>query len=153
MSDQPITEQRALTSSLEKGVRPVRADLADAFLIEGEALLLQGDLKKGLECFESAVQLDPENPKIYFSQGLSLFEFATQEGQEKHLPLASKKFKMATTLFPSYFEAWQAWGSVLCLLGLTTGEHHYFKEAKDKLNTAIALSTNQGKEAMFEPVS
>lgn len=150
MSDLPTVEQQHVTSSSESFVRPIRADLADAFLLEGETALLQGDLFKGTSCFESALKLDPENPKIYFAQGLSLFEFATQEGQEKNLSVASKKFKAATALSPHYFEAWQAWGSVLCMLGLTTGEHHYFKEAKEKLNTAISLSQNQSKDALAE---
>ncbi len=141
-------DQKLLTPS--SAVRPVRAELADTFLLEGETALVQGDLDKGTDCFESALKLDPENPKLHFAQGLSLFDFASRRGDEKILALACKRFKAATSRAPRYFEAWQAWGSALCLLGQATNKHHYFKEAKEKLTTALSLSQNQGKEALSE---
>jgi tetratricopeptide (TPR) repeat protein len=139
----------SLTSS-ESQMCLTHCAIADSLLVQGETALLKGDLGKGLECFDSALKLDPENPKIFYAQGLSLFEFGNEEGREKALPLASKKFKMATILNPRYFEAWQAWGSLLCTLGLNSEEHHYFKEAKEKLNKAVTLSENQGRDTLSE---
>ncbi len=125
-------------------------DIASTLLAQGETALLRDDLAGALSYFESSLKLDPKSAKNYYSQGLSLFEFAHDEGKEKVLLLASKKFKMATTLDPGYFDAWQAWGSLLCTLGINTGEHHYFKEAREKLNQAVTLSQGQGRDALSE---
>jgi tetratricopeptide (TPR) repeat protein len=140
----------ATVASCDSRMRLTHCEIADSLLAKGETALLKGDLSKGLECFDSALKLDPNNSKIYFSQGLSLFEFGNEEGREKVLLLASRKFKAATTLDPNYFEAWQAWGSLLCTLGLNSEEHHYFKEAKEKLNKAVTLSENRGRDALSE---
>ncbi|MBS0604038.1 MAG: hypothetical protein JSS60_03260 [Verrucomicrobia bacterium] len=150
IDDASSVQLEACPASAEKGIRLTHCDIADSLLAQGEAALLKGDLSKGLECFDSALKLDSANPKIYYAQGLSLFEYGNDEGHEKALPLASKKFKAATTLDPHYFEAWQAWGSLLCTLGLNTEEHHYFKEAQEKLNKAVTLSENQGRDALSE---
>ncbi len=122
----------------------------DSLLIQGETALLNGDLSTGLFYFGTAERLYGSNPKVYFTQGLSLFELGTQAGQEKVLPLAAKKFKYATQLNPHDFDAWQAWGSLLCVLGLNSGEYHYFKEAREKLNKAVSLSDHQSRDALSE---
>lgn len=136
--------------SEEKEAGPTHCEITNSLLTQGEMALLKGDFAKGLEYFDSVLKLDSSNSKIFYAQGLSLFEFGSEEGREKALPMASKKFKTATTLDPNYFEAWQAWGSLLCLLGQNTQEHHYFKEAKEKLSKAIALSETQGRDALSE---
>lgn len=125
-------------------------DIADSLLAQGETALLKGDLTLGLECFDSALKLESGNSKIFYAQGLSLFEFGCQDGREKTLLLASKKFKSATLLDPSYFAAWLAWGSLLCSLGIKSGEHHFFLEAKEKLNKAVSLSENQSRDTLSE---
>jgi len=115
---------------------------------QGKAALLNGDLATGLECFDSALKGDCNNAKMYCAQGVCLVEYGSEEGREQALSIASKRFKSATALDPNYFEAWQAWGSLLCTLGLNTEQHHYFKEAREKLNSAIALSKGQGRDAL-----
>lgn len=134
----------------ETADRLTHADFADALLAQGEAALLKGNFSEGMEYFDAALKLKADNAKIHFSQGLSLFEYGNGEGREKVLLLASKKFKAATALDPDFFEAWQAWGSLLCTLGLNTGEHHYFKEAKEKLNRAVTLSRNCSQDTLSE---
>jgi tetratricopeptide (TPR) repeat protein len=131
-------------------VRLSHGDLADTLLVQGESALLKGDLSMGLEYFDSALKLDSANPKQYFAQGLSLFEFGNQEGREKILLLASKKFKAATQLNPHDFSAWQVWGSLLCTLGMNSGEHHFFLDAKEKLEKAAFLSEGQNRDTLAE---
>ena len=75
-------------------------------LLLGQIALSKKDLPSGLAFFEESCHLKPGDPKLYFEQGLSLWDFGTEEGQEKALLLANKKFKMATALFPEYFAAW-----------------------------------------------
>ncbi len=150
VGDASFTQLEAYAASSENKERLTHCDIASSLLTQGETALLKGDLKKGLECFDSALKLDSANPKIFFAQGLSLFEFGSEEGREKALPIASKKFKAATSLDPNYFDAWQAWGSLLCTLGINSEEHHYFKEAKEKLNKAVSLSENQGRDVLSE---
>lgn len=116
----------------------------------GQEALIKQNLEKGLDLFEQACALKPTNPKLYFEQGLSLFEFGTDEGKEKTLLLASKKFKQATILLPEYFDAWLLWGMTLSYLGTTYEEFHYYIDAKDKLEKAIALSDGKPNETLSE---
>ncbi len=150
ITDDPFLHLGVVPAAEEDKERLTHSEIAGSWLAQGEAALLKGDLSKGLECFDISLSLDPSNPKTFFAQGLSLFEYGSEEGRENTLPLASKKFKAATTLDPDYFEAWQAWGSLLCQLGQNTEENHYFNEAKIKLNRAVALSENQGRDALSE---
>ncbi len=120
--------------------------LSDALLFEGELKLLKGDYN-GTDLFDIVSELDRSNPEVFFRQGLSLFEYGTKEGKEKTLLLANKKFKAATTLNPEYFDAWHLWGTSLSHLGTTFKEHHYFIEAENKLQKAIALLAKQTKDS------
>ncbi len=126
------------------------AEIAHSLLLRGQTHLLKGELALGLELFDSAAKLAPKDAKLFYSQGLSLLEYGTEEGREKTLLLAGKKFKIATSLHPSYFEAWQAWGSALCTLGLTFQEHHYFLEAAKKLKKGLALSEGQPEDVLSD---
>lgn len=126
-----------------------RASLATYFLAQGELRLLKGDLE-GLDDFEKATQLDACNPELFYRQGLALFEYGSDEGKEKALLLAGKKFKTALSLYPEYFDAWQAWGVSLSLLGMTYNEHHYFLEAEEKLKKAIELSASKANDLLSE---
>ncbi len=121
-------------------------ELASDFLSQGQTALADGNLPKALMDFDLALKHDRSANQCY-SQGLWLFAFGREKGKEKVLLMASKKFKLATALNPNFFDAWQAWGSLLCALGLNTQEHHYFKEAKEKFTEALALcSHHKGNE-------
>ncbi len=116
----------------------------------GQMELIKQNLEEGCNFFAEACALKPNNPKLYFEQGVSLFEFGTEEGKEKVLSLANKKFKIATTLFSEYFEAWFFWGMTLSYLGKACQKHHYFLEAKEKLQKAMNLSLGQSSEVLSD---
>lgn len=126
-----------------------KKELAFRYLAQGEMALLQGNLN-ALPCFEAASNLDSQNPQIWYRQGLAFFEYGSEEGKEKALLLASKNFKIATQLNPTFFDAWVAWGNVLLQLGRFHEEHHYLLEAKDKYQKALSLSEGQPKELLAE---
>lgn len=126
-----------------------RSQLAESFLVRGETRLLKGDIS-GLEAFDTASKLDSSNPKVFYRQGLALFEYGSEEGKEKILLTASKKLKKAVTLDPRYFEAWHLWGNCLSLLGKTSQEHHYFVEAEEKFRKALALSAHQASDLLAD---
>ncbi len=123
--------------------------VGESFLKQGELRLLHGD-PSGIQFFDLAIQLDPSNPELYYSQGLSILEFASEPGREKHLLIASKRFKVATQLRQNYFEAWNAWGNCLFHLGKTFGEHHYFLEAEQKYKKALTLAFGQTDDVMSD---
>lgn len=133
------------------GLVPVgeKKEQALHYLFLGETALLQGNLS-ALSLFETASNLDPDNPVIWHRQGLAFFEYGSLEGKEKALLLASKNFKIATHLDPAFFEAWAAWGTVLLQLGRFHDEHHFFLEAREKFQKAIELSEGQPKEVLAE---
>lgn len=126
-----------------------KKELAIRYLSQGEMALLQGNLS-ALSCFEAAAKLDPENPEVWYRQGLAFFEYGSEEGKEKALLIASKNFKIATQMDPKFFNAWIAWGNVLLQLGRFHEEHHYLIEAKEKYQRAIDLSQNEPKEILAE---
>lgn len=119
---------------------------ADTLEMEAELVLLKGDLPLALELFDKATLIDEQNARLYFRQGLCLFEYGTENTTEKALFLACKKFKKATLLDPCYFEAYQAWGNALAFIGESQKEIHYFVEAEGKYKTAIALCDFSEKE-------
>ncbi len=117
-----------------------KRSLADHYLLKGEKFLLQGNLE-ALPCFDVAVQLDTDNPDIWYRQGLAFFEYGAQKGKEKTLFLASKSFKEAIRLNPSFHEAFFSWGAVLLELGQIHKEHHFFLESKEKY---LQMLKNEG---------
>ncbi|HSX37917.1 MAG TPA: hypothetical protein VLE95_03710 [Chlamydiales bacterium] len=126
-----------------------KKELALRYLSQGELALLQGNLN-ALSFFECASQIDPENPRIWYRQGLAFFEYGSEEGKEKSLLLAAKYFKISTQLDPSYFDAYVAWGNALLQLGRFHIEYHFLAEAKEKYQKALELSANQPKEILAE---
>jgi tetratricopeptide (TPR) repeat protein len=126
-----------------------KKELALQNLAQGELALLRGNLG-ALSLFEIASQLDPRNPMIWYRQGLSFFEYGSEEGKEKALLLAAKHFKIASQLNPRFFDAYVAWGNVLLQLGRFHEEHHFHLEARDKYQKAIALAVGQSKVILAE---
>lgn len=126
-----------------------KKELAFQLLIQGELSLLRGHLG-AISLFENATQLDPQNSKIWYRQGLAFFEYGSEEGREKALLLACKQFKIATQLEPQLFDGWVAWGNTLLQLGRFHEEHHFHLEAKTKYQKAIEFSQGQSNEILHE---
>lgn len=119
--------------------------LEDALGIEelvtlGEKQLLKGQFSKGINTFSKAeTVLEERHPDFYYRMGLALFEFGNEEGREQVLLLASKKFKIASSIHPESTEILQAWGNTLALLGEKYEEHHFFLSAKEKYECALGF--------------
>ncbi len=116
---------------------------------KGEFRLLHGD-KGGIEFFDMAAKLDPKNPQLFLEQGLSLFEYGSREESEEGLTLASKRFKIATSLNPFSFQAWHLWGNTLYFLGKRRKESTYFANALKKYEKAIELSSGQAPDVLAD---
>lgn len=117
---------------------------------KGEIALLKKFFEKGLDYFDKALSLDPVNCKLYFSQGLSLFQFAQEKQQKKPLLLANKRLKIAAQLDPDHVDTWQVWSSVLCSLGFTYKNLNYFLEAREKITKAITLCSLQKADTLAD---
>ncbi|MGE5196113.1 MAG: hypothetical protein ACM3JI_02145 [Anaerolineae bacterium] len=124
--------------------------LTDSLVRQGELSLLKEDLSAAFELFDQAVCAAPADPKLFFRQGLALFDYGSQEGKEKTLLQAAKKFKEALTIKPDYFDAWHLWGKTLYLLGTSFREHHYFLNAQKNLHHAVYFSSEQPKEVLVD---
>ena len=142
----PELEEAASLTELEK---EEKSHLIDSILSRGEMCLLNGDLS-GLDLFETSTKLDPQNPSLFFRQGLALYELGCEEDQERHLFLANKKFKMANALNPTDFQVWHAWGSSLFTLGMIFDEIHYFEQAKEKYSKALEHGKNVPSQDLSE---
>lgn len=116
-------------------------DPAEALIAFGEEKLLQGHFAEGLDAFLKAeAMLGEADPSLYYREGLSLFEYGSEEGREQALLLACKKFKQAHRLDPTDVDILHAWGNTLTLLGERQEEHHYFVDAKEKFEKALGLT-------------
>ncbi len=122
---------------------------AQALLLQGEMSLLKKD-DAGFHLFDKAAELAPEDKEMFYAQALALYAYGSEEGKEKALLIASKKLKIATLLDPDYFAAWHLWGNVLSKLGRAFEEHHYFLDAQQKYQKAIALKETRGGEILAE---
>lgn len=112
--------------------------MAEHFTSQGELRLLHGDLT-GIDLFETANHLDPDNEILLFRQGLSLFEYGSSAGKEKLLRCAAKKFRKCAEINPDHLNAWQAWGDLLTCRAILTGQRHFFEHAQEKFAKALAL--------------
>src|SRR6185503_5393685 len=72
-----------------------------------------------------------------------LFEYGSEEGKEKNLRLAAKKFKASTRLNPAFLPSWQAYGDLLTCQALMTKQHHLFLQAREKFEMALSLLEEQ----------
>lgn len=123
--------------------------LSNSLLQKGEFRLLHGD-KEGIEYFEMAAKLDPQNPQLFLQQGLALFEYGSSEENDEGLTLASKRFKIATTLDPYCFQAWHLWANTLYFLGKRRREPSYFTNALKKYEKAMELSEGQAPDVIAD---
>jgi tetratricopeptide (TPR) repeat protein len=123
--------------------------LAESLVSEGEMALLKGDFS-AIALFDQAEHIEANDPDLFHRQGLALFEYGSEEGKEKALHFANKKFKLAASLKKDSFHIWQAWGNTLFLLGKITGQHRYFIEASEKYQKATTLAHGQSPDLIAE---
>lgn len=106
----------------------------------GRTELDKKNLDRGLEYFQEASSLLPNDPALQLDQGISLSRFGKANERKDILLMANKKFKNATTYSSDdLWILWHCWGSTLTELGFISEEFHYFLEAKEKLNKALSL--------------
>ncbi len=137
---QIMTETTSLQipSGAQKSVLNEEQQKAEHFTAQGELRLLHDD-PAGIDLFEVAVQLDKENPSLFYRQGLALFEYGSEAGREKALRIAAKKFRACTQLNPTFLPAWQAWGDLLSCQAIMSGQWRFFEQAQDKFAKALRL--------------
>ncbi len=116
--------------------------VAEHFTAQGELRLLHND-PAGIDLFEVAAKLDKDNSILLHRQGLALFEYGSEEGREKALRLAAKKFRAATQVDPNFFSAWQAWGDLLNCQAIMTGQGQFFELAQAKFAHALNLVNSE----------
>lgn len=124
--------------------------IAMSLQTKGELALLKKYFDKGLNYFNKAISLEPTNFKLHFSQGLSFFQFAQEKQEKKPLLLANKRLKIASQLNPNHLDVWQAWSSVLSVLGFTYKNLKYFLEAHEKIIQAIDLCPPQKTDTLAD---
>lgn len=116
---------------------------------QGEIKLLAGDIK-GLTFFDRALELDPKNGNLLLRQAKALFDYAAASKTKKYLLLANKKFKESLQIHPQCFASLAGWGNSLSLLGKIYGQHHFFIDAKEKLQKATEFSKGHSDDTVAE---
>ena len=108
--------------------------LASLFVMQGEKQLEQND-KNGLESFDLASKVAPENPEIFYRIGTAFIRHKDQNPAET-LQAALKNLKKCLTLKNKYFEAYVAIGDVYNSLGLLHQDSDYFQKAQENFTDA-----------------
>lgn len=116
-----------------------------SLLSEGEKCLIRGDFSGGMALFEKVALIAPEDSLSFFRQALSLMEFGSEEGKEKALFIACRKFKTSAILAPDHCATWHLWGNSLLQLGKKVN-NQYFAQAVEKLEKALTLSEKSSGE-------
>jgi tetratricopeptide (TPR) repeat protein len=125
-----------------------KKELGESALARGEIALLNDDVSTLLSEFDVALALLESDPTIWYRKGSAFLDYGTLEGKEKALLIASRYFKLATGAYPEKPEIWAAWGSTLLHLGIAYSEHHFFLDAKEKLQEAIEKSSSLPHSAL-----
>lgn len=115
-----------------------KKELVDVLLAQGGIALLNNEFSAACSYFWSAAHLAPNDPKVWIMAGLAFFDHGRCLKRQKSVLLASRHFKQATTLSSEIPEIWALWGSSLLELGISSNEHHYLLEAKEKFQKAFA---------------
>lgn len=123
---------------------------AEAMLSDGELKLLKGNFTEALEKFAAAETIAPLCADIYVREALSLMEYGAEEKKTKALSLACKKFKTAAHLKPDSLEVWHAWAGALTMLAKETNQLELFYSAKEKIEQALTLSSDQNETLIAE---
>lgn len=113
---------------------------AEYYLLRGELFLLKRESQEGIDLLEKASRLDPLNPLLFYRQGLSLFEYANEEGGSKALTLAIKKLKVAIELNPNLIEAFHVLGNALYRSGLAQNNEKDLLDAERCYQKGLTLS-------------
>lgn len=122
-------------------------EIAKTLQQHGENLLAKENLL-AMEMFESAIEISPNNSKIWYRQGIAFLEYGIKHKREKALHLSIKNLKKAVELEKEEFEFWWQWGKALSLLGHMRNEYVYLNEAKEKFQTALRLIKGEPKEIL-----
>jgi tetratricopeptide (TPR) repeat protein len=111
--------------------QPLRERWADPRLYACHAHILrrQGDAAAALSQIRHAVRLDPENPRSWFQQGMTLAHLCRYEEAHHALTEALKR--------QIYFV--QGW----LVLGLTLRQLHQYEEAIEAFNKALSIEPDQ----------
>lgn len=123
---------------------------AEYYLLRGELFLLKREGREGIDLLEQASELDPFNPMLFYRQGLSLFEYASEEGAEKALSLAIKKLKKATGLNPNLIEAFHVLGNALYRFGDQHKNEKDLLEALKNYERALSLAEMSPYDAIAD---
>lgn len=123
--------------------------LIDSMMHRAEIALLNRDVS-GVELFDSAAKLEPQDPRLFYRQALALYECGTTPGKERLLFIAAKKCKIATSLQENLFSAWLLWGNILSTIGSYTKECRYFLEAEKRLKKAIDFSQKRAGNELID---
>ena len=122
--------------------------LASLFVMQGEKQIEQGD-KNGLESFDLATKVAPENPEIFFRIGTAFLRYKNQF-PPSILQTALDALKQCLDLNSDYFDAWVTQGIVYNCMGLVHEEPQYFLDAQHSFQRAQEKASQESNETLAE---
>lgn len=121
--------------------------LASLFVMQGEKQMEQGD-KNGLESFDLATKVAPENPEIFFRIGSAFLRFKNQF-PPSILQTALEALKQCLLLNNDYFDAWVTQGVIYNCMGLVHEEPQHFLDAQHSFEEACKRSNQESNDDLL----
>ncbi len=134
---------------------------ADAYVEEGTALSEEGQYLEAIDQFSAAIDLEPNDPEIYFLRGRAHYDYAVQvvkaetgEGPEsvfflpqeavEHMEHAVADYTSAVELDPQYAKAYNNRGNAYASLGDTERAIEDYDAALELDDTLSLAYFNRG---------
>lgn len=123
---------------------------AEHYLLQGEFFLLKREAEEGIAQFNIAAMLAPSDAQLFYRQGLSLLEYASEENQESAYFLAIRKLKKAIHLNPLSAESFHVLGNALYQIGKKVNNISYIQDSLRHYQKSVQLVINQHYEAIAD---
>ena len=118
-----------------------KEDLND-LINKGLEFCNSGNFDEAIKCFSEAVELNQDNPDIFYHWGNALYESAKIKQDEALFRESFEKYDKATQLKHDYDSAFYKWGNALSDLAVNKKDESLFKESFEKYEKATDLKQN-----------
>jgi CheY-like chemotaxis protein len=128
-----MVNEKKYTEAIASFDRALRIDekCAQAWNDRGVCYRELNDYTTALKSCLRAVELDPENPELLFTLGVTLEQIGVLYMSTKYLDSAIQVFKMVVNLLPNNMDAWNYLGICYKEMGKETDAKFHFDRARD----------------------
>ena len=115
---------------------------AEYWVNKGKEFYNAKNYKKAAQCYDKAVQLDPNNASAFYNWGTAISDLAKIQQNEDLFKNAFEKYEQATCINLNYASAFYNWGIALYDLAEIKQDEDLLRSACEKYEQAAQLDPN-----------